>query len=430
MSPILCNMPPNLHAAWNPQDYPRLSLRMGQLAGQLCNNPQPDRLRDLFADSLMRHRTLQQLAAQLRAIWQQNGKVVWLEPLHVIAENIGVASALTVRNRRVKINLTLELEPAGRITEYSCQADALEPDFDSILQALQSLPGQAGLCCWELTPEGPREVISYQPEQPLSVASAYKLYVLGALAKSSIWDETVVLTESARGFPSGLIQHWPAGCPLTVHSLAALMISLSDNTAAEVLLDRLGKQRVEAGLAEMGHSKPELLTPILSSLDHLRLKSDPAAAHCQKFLRLDEAGRRDLLTELAKVPRSGLAIPSTPTQLEVGWWAAPADLCRALVWLSSFPQACQVLQVNPGLPLSRCRWSSIGFKGGSEPGVLAASWLLKHCDGRVYALGAAWNNPLDAVSEAHFFGLLESLIWLLPDGQIGPDRHSLYPIVR
>ncbi|MBT9584105.1 serine hydrolase [bacterium] len=423
-------MGPNLHSAWNPVDYPRLSLRLGQLAGQLCHRPQSDVLRDLFSDSLQRHRTIEQLACQLRTIWLQNGKIVWLEPLHVSAENMGVATALTVRNRRLKISLTLELEPAGRITEYSCQSDTLEPDFDSILQSLKGLPGQVGLCCWELTSEGPREVISYQPEQPLSVASAYKLYVLGALAKGSMWQDSVTLTESVRSFPTGLLQHWPAGCPLSVQSLAALMISLSDNTAAEVLLHHMGKQRVESGLAEMGHSKPELLTPLLSSLDHLRLKSDPTAAHCEKFLRLDEPGRRHLLIELAKLPRNSLAIPSTPTQLEVGWWATPADLCRALAWLSRFPQACQVLQINPGLPLSRCRWSSIGFKGGSEPGVLAASWLLEHCDGRVYVLGAAWNNPRDVIREAPFFGLLESLIWLLPEGQIGPDRHSLYPVVR
>lgn len=416
------------HDAWRPHDHPQLTLRARQLAGQIASDPQPQLLQQLCSERLLGHLPLKQLAAQLRALGRQNGNVVWLEPLHVTARNLGVFDAITVRQRRIRISLTLELEVDARIADFSCQAEPFQKDFVSVLETLKGLAGEVGLCCWELSADGSREVFSYQPERAFSVASLYKLYVLGAIVKSANWDESLALTEATRSFPTGLLHHWPEGCPLTVQSLATLMISLSDNTAAEVLLQHLGKASVEEMVKQMGHSDPTLMTPLLSGLDHLRLKSDPAAERCPRFLALDDQGRRAMLEELTQLPRLSVGIPAGPTQLAVGWWATPADLCRALAWLSKSSQARQILQVNPGLPVNRARWVGFGFKGGSEPGALAASWLLEHADGRLYTLAAAWNNPRDGVQESRFFSLLENLLWLLPEGHIGPDSDSLFPI--
>ncbi len=35
------------------------------------------------------------------------------------------------------------------------------------------------------------------------------------------------------------------------------------------------------------------------------------------------------------------------------------------------------LAVNPGMPVDKARWPYVGFKGGSEPGVLQLTWLLR-----------------------------------------------------
>src|SRR5690606_39753601 len=48
--------------------------------------------------------------------------------------------------------------------------------------------------------------------------------------------------------PTGILQEWPVGTPMTIQSLATLMISISDNTATDVLL-RVAGRDTEIGRA-------------------------------------------------------------------------------------------------------------------------------------------------------------------------------------
>jgi beta-lactamase class A len=65
-------------------------------------------------------------------------------------------------------------------------------------------------------------------------------------------SERVVYRRADRVPGSGVLQDLDDGLALTVRDLAVLMITISDNTAADLLLARLGKGRVERAMADIG----------------------------------------------------------------------------------------------------------------------------------------------------------------------------------
>jgi hypothetical protein len=68
------------------------------------------------------------------------------------------------------------------------------------------------------------------------------------------------------------------------------------------------------------------------------------------------------------------------------------------------------MAVSPSMSdAKRADWSYIGFKGGSEPGVLNLTWLLQDKNGEWRVLAMSWNNP-DAVVEPATFELLAQRI--------------------
>ncbi len=67
-------------------------------------------------------------------------------------------------------------------------------------------------------------------------------------------SERIVYHAEERVPGSGVLQDLDDGLVLTVRDLATLMITVSDNTAADLLLARLGKERVELQMMALGAS--------------------------------------------------------------------------------------------------------------------------------------------------------------------------------
>jgi hypothetical protein len=66
-----------------------------------------------------------------------------------------------------------------------------------------------------------------------------------------------------------------------------------------------------------------------------------------------------------------------------------------------------VLAVNPGLTWPSESWPYVAFKGGSEPGVLDLTFLLRRADGQWFVLTATWDNPGKAVDEDQLIPLIQ-----------------------
>jgi hypothetical protein len=89
----------------------------------------------------------------------------------------------------------------------------------------------------------------------------------------------------------------------------------------------------------------------------------------------------------------------------VGWFASPADICRALVALhelASKPGLApigEILGANPGVIIDHNDFPTVWFKGGSEPGVLFASWLAVRPDGRLAVVAGGVADSITNVDQ-------------------------------
>lgn len=272
-------------------------------------------------------------------------------------------------------------------------------DLDDIVQAFAELPGETAL----LVASNEGILAAHNPEQPLAVASAFKLAVLAALRDEIdtgrlAWDDVVALPQEASSLPTGILQEWPTGSPLTVHSLAALMISLSDNTATDALIGLVGRERIERYAPQS--------TPLLTTREAFLLK-DPANEELLTAYRSSGADeRRALLAELTGLPLPSVTVftSGTPMALDIEWFFNVYELCALMNRVQDLP----LMAINPGIA-SPTQWERVAYKGGSEPGVLSlVTWLTGH-NGQQYCVAAVWNDDT-ALDESAFFGLYAALI--------------------
>jgi len=287
---------------------------------------------------------------------------------------------------------------------------------EEVLDAFRQLPGTVSFQLHRLDPS-PRVLYELNPDASLAIGSTFKLYILAALSEDrKPWSEILPIRQDLLSLPSGLLHRALPGSPMTVYGLAALMLSISDNTATDHLLHYAGRLRVERMLSLTGNARPGRSVPFFSTLEMFKLKSDPALA--SKYLAADEPTRRALLeTEVRAIPRDEVARrlgnwkePIAIDALE--WFASASDLCRLMDHFrrKNDAVALGIMAVNPGLQFDDKMFSYVGFKGGSEPGVLNLTFLLKTRDGKSYALSAGWNNPTQEVDLTLFAGLVQKAI--------------------
>jgi Beta-lactamase enzyme family/ORF 12 gene product N-terminal len=242
------------------------------------------------------------------------------------------------------------------------------------------------------------------------LGSAFKLYVLDALARAVAagtvsWDQRITLTSQLKSLPSGELSTEPAGTQLTVLQAAENMISSSDNTAADLLINLLGRPAVEAAATGSGMADPALDTPFLTTRELFVLKLDDWPSLASRYLALDSAGRLAMLTgtvDHAPLPALTAATAWT-TPRDIGsleWFASPADICKvyaSLAALATHPglaPVASILEINDGgLGLDPGQWRSVWFKGGSEPGVLTLSYLATTRGGQSYVVSVLAANP-------------------------------------
>jgi len=274
------------------------------------------------------------------------------------------------------------------------------------------------------------QVHAVDPAAPAPLGSAFKLYVLDALAAAvaahrASWGGQLRLSEAVKSLPSGTLQDEAAGTRLSVLQAATAMISISDNTAADLLIHLVGVGAVEQATRSAGMAHPGLDVPFLTTRQLFVLKLVDWPRLAERYLSLPAPARAGFLAhsvdtvsrrELLAAAQSGPAWTAPRDVDSIEWFGSADDVCRAFAALLAasrrpgLGQLARVLEVNDGgLHLDPKRFAWTWFKGGSEPGVLTLNYLAATTAGATYEVSVLVDNPgapLGASSTVQLLGVV------------------------
>lgn len=156
--------------------------------------------------------------------------------------------------------LTLLLILTGAIHPVMCQKS--KPTLDARVRAeLEGFKGKVYLFAKNLETG---ESYSYQGDDSVRTASTIKIAVMiEAFARvaegRAKWTDELVLTKSARYGGSGILPELSDGLRLTLQDCVRLMMTLSDNTATNMVLDYLGTDSVNSRMNSLGLKQTRLM---------------------------------------------------------------------------------------------------------------------------------------------------------------------------
>jgi len=359
---------------------------------------------DVFSDAFLAQvsaETFAQISQQLTA---QLGPIVGVESVEQTGEN---KAQITLRFEKATAAGPMTLSTSEPYKIEGLLLNDIRPvasDADEISADMSALPGSAA--AWFGPLDGDPLFTYGDPARQYALGSAFKLYVLAALSRAVSegrlsWDQVVPL--DAKSFPSGIMQKWPDGAPVTLQTAATLMISISDNTATDLVLKTVGRDAVEAEMRASGHADLGKTLPFLTTREMFVIKASDLG---ETYAAASEAERRAMLAslDLDAIDEDRMLetfTSGTPVLIEdIEWFASMADERALMRVLAALPDdtARRIMTVNPVFDEKEtANWEYVGYKGGSEPGVLNMSWLLRDHAGRWYMLAISQMDPASEV---------------------------------
>ncbi|WP_336972396.1 serine hydrolase [Sphingobium aromaticiconvertens] len=397
------------------QPSPAMQSRAEQLVAMLTA---PGNEEDYFSPIFLNAVPITQWRALAEQLRRDHGTPKTLSHLRTQSATIG---AVEIRYANATLGFQMVVAPQApnqvvglRLTGARQRDDSLA----KVAQDIAALAGHAAFALARLTDAQPQLLRAHDADRAMATGSSFKLAILAELAravaaKERRWADVVPLTHKSF---SGRLAAAPDNAPMTLHSLALAMIAESDNSAADTLLLALGRDRVDAMM-------PPESRPLLTTAEAFALKMPANADLRARYAGATPQGRRDLLNAsplrlVANAIDVG-TMATTPTAIDtIEWFASPDQMIGLLDQLRrQSGDALPILAVNPGIaPGDAARWAWLGYKGGSEPGVIAMNFIGRAKDGQWYALAAAWNNSAALVDEGRFTALMSRMLTLIAEG--------------
>ncbi|MEZ5428062.1 MAG: serine hydrolase [Pyrinomonadaceae bacterium] len=390
---------------------------------------QPKDLDKVFAPGFLQAVPPEKFAEISKSLTDNYGKAVGVKKITPKSEFAGQIQILFEKDTVASMTLSLEPSPPHLINGLLITGvEETSETLEEIVAELKKLPGQTGFAAAKLSVRDFDTIIAHNPDQAFAIGSTFKFYVLAELVRSVTagerkWSDVIELKE--RSLPSGQMQNWPTGAPVTLHTLASLMISISDNTATDQLIETLGREKIEKMLTAAGNDYAEMNRPFLKTIEMFKIKAAVKQNYAQIFISKDEKGRRSMVeNEIAAFNKEEIDLANflkEPTYIsEIEWFASPSDLIRLMKWLrdnsekGEAEKARGVMTINKALPEATAKnWNYVGYKGGSEPGVISMTYLLETPKGEWFVVTGSWNDEKSPVAEAQFVGLMQKAVKIL-----------------
>ena len=177
---------------------------------------------------------------------------------------------------------------------------------------VQDFQGKVSLYARNLTSG---ETYSLNGEQPVRTASTIKLAIMiecfSAAAESKLdLNEPLKLAKDEVVSGSGILQDLSPGDQLPIRDMLDLMIVLSDNTATNLILNRIGGNAVNARMAQLGLTDTRVMRKILGDRNDLKpfptgITSEGAKPENKKW-GIGRSSPREMVTLLEKIYRGQL----------------------------------------------------------------------------------------------------------------------------
>ena len=313
----------------------------------------------------------------------------------LVFEEVMVTAQITL-NEQGEIDTVLFDHPTPRLT-----------DLAELKEQLLELPGETAL----LIEHNGEELVAHNADSQLGVASAFKLAVLASVIDETengdLSSETVVAIEDEhRTLPSGILQDWPDGTPVTVEALLVKMMSLSDNTATDALMSLVGRDAID---------RHNATPPTITTREFFVLTDPENADLAERWKDADDADQRaELLSETAEYDLPETAVfPDGPPDTDLGWRFSAEELAA----LAETAAGHEAASVNPGVA-SGTDWERIVYKDGYVPGVAAEvvhGVSETEAGEESYTAVLIWNEDEDDVRRMKLRGLAQSAVQILTE---------------
>lgn len=425
---ILFILPPPLFGMVAPQTtHPDQLLKAAGLKIQsLLLNFQPTDA-DWFAPSFLESVPIDKLAALLKEQHRLMGPIERIRLCRLIDPHSGELEFISKQGNRMRAAIRLEPQSPHRcfFLVFS-KVDTGTDTWNTLKEDLKKLPGAQGTAVWELAPTKAK-LFGYQETTPLAIGSSFKLLVTLELcdqisAGQKQWSDITKLNDQGRSLPAGLMQDWPLGSPVTLHTLATMMISRSDNTAADNLMLALGRDALEAQLKKVPVFQPERNRPFLRTSELFKIKLIAPETLAVSYPKLSEAEKRQTIQQFDALPLRNPRLYTNPIHIDqVEWFFTADDLCRVLDKLRQSKEqqrALELLAITRPFDIDDHAWDYLGFKGGAEAGVLNLSLLGKlRGKDRWYAFSFTWNRTDAPVDETAWIRLTQRALLIVERSQ-------------